>query len=287
MKKLERWTRQELEAEARRLGARGARALSRSELLSVIVRRLKSAGAWRERAARWAGRMPAMRWASRAWGDRERASRARVEPKPVPADPGPEPTEAETPQPAEVGTPSPVSHEPAPNEPIRTRSMARLLAAQGHLERALEVYEALLREQPHDISLRHEAAALRADPEAATPVAGASSLPRPTEVEPFRGDERVSGVRLEGARAHVRWRVTEAGRRRAQQVLGGDGELALRVVLLSADPTMVVRSSTREHAAEADEGERTLEDVPREARVFVAVGLRHQGRFAAIAHVAL
>lgn len=279
MKKLERWTRQELEAEARRLGARGARALSRSDLLRVIVRRLKSVGAWKERAARWAGRAPAMRWASRAWAGRERAPEVREEPQPAPADPEPE---AEAPQ-----MPQPPAREPVSTEPIRTRSMARLLAAQGHRERALEVYEDLLREQPGDASLRHEAAALRIEPESTTPVAEASSLPRPSEVEPVRGDDQVSGARLEGHRAHVRWRVTDAGRRRAQQVLGGDGELALRVVLLSPDPTTVVRSRTHEHTVEAAEGERMLEDVPHDARVFVAVGLRHQGRFAAIAHVSM
>jgi len=47
------------------------------------------------------------------------------------------------------------------DEPIRTRSMARLLAGQGHLRRALAIYDALLAEPGADDSLRAEADALR------------------------------------------------------------------------------------------------------------------------------
>ncbi|MFT3927758.1 MAG: hypothetical protein QM778_34845 [Myxococcales bacterium] len=47
-------------------------------------------------------------------------------------------------------------------EPIRTRTFARLLAAQGHLERALSIYAYLIEQQPSDAGLMDEAAALRA-----------------------------------------------------------------------------------------------------------------------------
>jgi hypothetical protein len=46
-------------------------------------------------------------------------------------------------------------------EPIRTRSMARLLAGQGHRARALAIYDALLAADASDASLRAEADALR------------------------------------------------------------------------------------------------------------------------------
>jgi hypothetical protein len=46
-------------------------------------------------------------------------------------------------------------------EPIRTRSMARLLAGQGHRARALAIYDALLAVDASDASLRAEADALR------------------------------------------------------------------------------------------------------------------------------
>jgi hypothetical protein len=46
-------------------------------------------------------------------------------------------------------------------EPIRTRTMARLLAAQGHPQRALSIYDYLLARPEADESLRREAEALR------------------------------------------------------------------------------------------------------------------------------
>jgi hypothetical protein len=47
------------------------------------------------------------------------------------------------------------------DEPIRTRSMARLLAKQGHGQRALTIYDYLLAGNPSDGELRAEADAVR------------------------------------------------------------------------------------------------------------------------------
>jgi hypothetical protein len=47
------------------------------------------------------------------------------------------------------------------HEPIRTRTFARLLAAQGHLERALSIYDYLIHQHPGDAVLRDEVATLR------------------------------------------------------------------------------------------------------------------------------
>jgi hypothetical protein len=47
------------------------------------------------------------------------------------------------------------------HEPIRTRTMARLLAAQGYRQRALAIYEELLAAPGADETLRAEAEALR------------------------------------------------------------------------------------------------------------------------------
>lgn len=49
---------------------------------------------------------------------------------------------------------------PSAEEPIRTRTMARLLAAQGHRARALAIYDALMAADP-DPDLRAEAQRLR------------------------------------------------------------------------------------------------------------------------------
>jgi hypothetical protein len=53
------------------------------------------------------------------------------------------------------------------DEPIRTRSMARLLASQGHHQRALSIYALLLAANGSDATLQAEAAALRNLPDAA------------------------------------------------------------------------------------------------------------------------
>ncbi|MET0339888.1 MAG: hypothetical protein ABW252_02760 [Polyangiales bacterium] len=50
----------------------------------------------------------------------------------------------------------------AAGEPIRTRTMARLLASQGYVDRALVIYEHLLAEAPDDDTLRVEVDKARA-----------------------------------------------------------------------------------------------------------------------------
>jgi len=54
------------------------------------------------------------------------------------------------------------THPAVCTEPIRTVTMARLLASQGYAPRALTIYAALLRQTPDDAALASEAAALRA-----------------------------------------------------------------------------------------------------------------------------
>jgi hypothetical protein len=46
-------------------------------------------------------------------------------------------------------------------EPFPTRTMARILADQGHFKRALAIYAALMRNEPSDTELRAEAAEVR------------------------------------------------------------------------------------------------------------------------------
>jgi hypothetical protein len=71
-------------------------------------------------------------------------------------------------EPARPSADAPSDAAPAPpdepvtcDEPIRTRSMARLLASQGHHQRALSIYAVLLRANGSDAALQAEAAALR------------------------------------------------------------------------------------------------------------------------------
>ena len=86
-----------------------------------------------------------------------------VSPPAAPAQP--QPVEPSPPVPLETSSPGASSSEERPqrvqNEPIRTRTMARLLAAQGYRLRALAIYDELLARPGADDSLRREAETLR------------------------------------------------------------------------------------------------------------------------------
>jgi hypothetical protein len=167
-------------------------------------------------------------------------------------------------------------------EPIRTRSMARLLASQGHQERALAIYEELLAQNSEDLSLRAETEALRRGE--VTPEPHLSSpAPRADGELPDGGDrlwcegDAQAGLRL-------RWQLTESGQRRARAVLGHDGELAIRVVTIKPDAAAVVRSEITEHGPVASRGEWVTPGPMASSRCFAAVGLRDGNRFVAVVH---
>jgi hypothetical protein len=168
-------------------------------------------------------------------------------------------------------------------EPIRTRTMARLLAAQGHRERALLIYEELLAQNSEDSEMQDEADAVRRG----EPVQE-GQLP-----EPHFGSERWSlpdadnrltctGDASEGLL--LRWSVSEAGQLRASAVLGEHGEIALRIISIQPDPERVVRSQITEHGPVAEHGEWRAPALLAGARCFAAVGLRAGNRFVAIVH---
>jgi hypothetical protein len=54
-------------------------------------------------------------------------------------------------------------------EPFPTRTMARILADQGHFKRSLAIYAALLRSEPKNADLRAEADQVRASSRARRP----------------------------------------------------------------------------------------------------------------------
>jgi hypothetical protein len=339
LSRIEAWTRDMLEGEARRRGIRSPEFRTRGDLMRLILRHQYGdrLSAGRDRIAQ--GRrglaqarelvgmavgaalssLPEpfgalMRLRSRlplqsppparpaAKRPEPRAKTVRVEPEPKAAPPQPRneivppaaPTRSEVvpaiaaePPESPASPPSPRS-EPTTRtfieEPIRTRSMARLLAAQGHRERALVIYEELLGRNSEDRALADEAAAVRRGEPVEAP-----GLP-----EPPPDLERVSmpaiGDRLqcEGepeAGLLLRWNITEAGQRRARAVLGRDGELTIRVICIRPDPERVVRSEVTEHGPVEPSGQWQTPALPATVRCFAAVGLREGERFVAIVHV--
>ena len=171
-------------------------------------------------------------------------------------------------------------------EPIRPVSMARLLAAQGHRERSLAIYEELIAQNSEDASLRNEAQALRRGEPAELPPL--SYPPEPlahddAHVLPDGGDRLwCEGEPTQGLR--LRWALSEHGQQRARAVLGREGELAIRLVSIAFDPIRVVRSEITEHGPIDASGEWTAPALIDSARCFAAVGLRHGERFVAVVH---
>lgn len=167
-------------------------------------------------------------------------------------------------------------------EPIRTRSMARLLLAQGHRDRAIAILESIALANPHDVAARDDLERLRTDlpldPELAR-------LPEPQAMPslPDTGDA-IELHALPGRELHISWTTTEAGQARANAVLGAEGELALRVVAIAPDPTRVVRSEITERAPVERSQQWTTPSVAAGSRCFAAIGMRAGGRFVAIAH---
>jgi hypothetical protein len=189
---------------------------------------------------------------------------------------------AEVAQPAEPAfTPDGVPTQRFTEEPIRTRSMARVLALQGHRDRAVSILESILSAHPEDRAAREDLERLRSD----LPLEGGQALPepRPLPTLPDTGD-RIELTALPSRMLHIAWSTTEAGKARAQAVLGSEGELALRVVAITPDPTRVVRSDITERGPVDAVHEWLAPAIEPGSRCFAAIGLRAGDRFVAIAH---
>jgi hypothetical protein len=308
LKSLYEWTRGQLEAEAEKRGIKGYRSLSRVELIRELMTQGLTVSQQTVRLAQsalssalssavirlprqlealksWSRRLPA---ASRVWGEPvephamptsgslETAKRLRVE---------------VTASIQEVDEAPPIELIPSvrtfSEEPIRTRSMARLLAAQGHRDRACAIYEELLKKVPTDAQLRSEAEAVRGGQHPGRDTA--ERLRRACNAEPIILPERPDTVQCErGVRGElsVSWTITEEGVARAAAVLGRQGELAVRIMAVIPDPELAVRSEVTEYGPVEKAGSWTSQELPTGARCFTAVGLRANNRFVAIVHAA-
>lgn len=160
--KLYNLTTPELRAEAERLGVSDTYALSRAQLVHTIRDRVGGSP-----PEGFLGRVLGFaKWALQtttppAQHEEQHPTKHFARPSEVPSgSPPPEKTPGSTaPARAPVGVFSVAPS--AFEEPLPTRTMARILADQGHYKRSLAIYANLLRDKPNDPELRGEADAVR------------------------------------------------------------------------------------------------------------------------------
>jgi len=167
--------------------------------------------------------------------------------------------------------PPPSPSEAPAEEPIRTRSLARLLEDQGHLERALSIVRQLAAESPDDDDLARWAAHLE------------RRIAERTLSERSRAE--LTGVEIvpAGALRGAVWSIDDAGLARARALLGAEGELTLRVIRVLAHEDYRVETHQEDRRALESRGWALL-DAPERARLIVSAGLSDGARFVSIAH---
>lgn len=151
-----------------------------------------------------------------------------------------------------------------------TATIASIYVQQGKLQEARAIYRQLLQERPDDRTLRdglRRVEAMIAEQRDERPADG-------------RGGDRVELSRRDG-NLHCRWSITDEGQQRAQLVLGGQGQLTLRLVGFPAVNDLPPRDETLDAAG----GTLELPRPPGSTLVSAAVGLLDDsGRFASIVH---
>ena len=149
--------------------------------------------------------------------------------------------------------------------PFATATIAQIYLAQGKIDQAESIYRDLLAADANDRQA----------------VDGLEEIDRRREAaQANQFDDQVL-LELIGEDVDCSWRISPAGRRRARRVLGGDGQLTLR---LAGFPRGVGNLGI-DHALGDNCGLLKLPPPPKATLAAVAVGLlAAEGRFVSIAH---
>lgn len=245
LSQLDGWTRDALEAEARRIGIKGCEYRTRTELVRLLLRD-RYGDRWnagRETLARGVRGLSEVRAALGAAIERTIVS---------------------------------VLSLPDPREPAW--GVPRGVQASG--AREAEALRATVPNAPVASVAATDGVAARAR----TPDAPDASDSPEHIAAPPEAEDRVTWVCGQSDAALLRWHATAAGIRRARAVLGADGELALRVVVVAPDVREIVRTQVVVHGPVDAAGELPATPAIEGARRVAAVGLRAGERFVSIAH---
>ena len=154
------------------------------------------------------------------------------------------------------------------DEPVPTRTMARLLGAQGHPKRALAIYERLLKSSPNDSELAAEMNALKDK---------ARSRGKRDDADPD-GSEVVV-VNAGEHRALISWTHEE----QTEELIGLDApKLSLKTVLIWTEAGRVMKRK-HVHSIPAT-GEHVLELPATRVSVVASVGFAQLGTFRSVSH---
>ena len=175
-----------------------------------------------------------------------------------------------------------VEEDGASQEPIATRTMARLLADQGHTRRALAIYKKLIREQPTNTTLEEEAAALGGTRTRSSKTTATTTASDDDDDSHATGE--VVFVRGPEGQLIVAWSLPKAAAERAQSIVGAHGRPTARVVVVRASSGGgVLRETFDLQAGNAEIFEGSI-PAPPGSRVTAAIGLLAGERFVSVAH---
>jgi hypothetical protein len=161
------------------------------------------------------------------------------------------------------------------DEPIPTRTMARLLHEQGHHRRALAILENLLAERPGDVGLEADLAAVQ----------HALGLPRASLVSGGRADSspraELVTMLLPDRRVLLAWGLSEESIASAH-TMGASGTLVARVLVLAPGVDGAVTRTLTDKEVQPS-GEHTLGPIAPGSFVTAAVGFRDGDQFVSVA----
>lgn len=288
------WTRQQLEAEARRLGAMAPEQWSRDELIAELERLRNETPST----------PPGARGLLRRVVSKVRGALPMPSSPPRPSRPSLVMSGSEHRSPqhyksranpstgagSQVGT-----SESEAQEPIPTRTMAGLLAAQGHPERAIAIYEKIAEREPFATDVEEAIAKLRHD----LPTSAGSNVavrePSPdggtTAARSTTGSDDPHHARLGlSVGEHsttIRWQVPSSAIARGNRLLDAPGALTLRIIVVTADEAGRCKRHQTDLPVGNAQGERDVrlkELNEASASVTAAIGVERGGRFVSIAH---
>lgn len=288
------WTRQQLEAEARRLGAMAPEQWSRDELIAELERLRGGSpstppgarGLLRRVVSKVRGALPMpsspprpSRPSLMMSGSEERS------PDRYKGQGNTAPSESSADRGGRVSQSSADAEEPIP-----TRTMAGLLAAQGHPERAIAIYEQIAALEPFATDVEQAIAKLKHEmPTAAgnTAAEGRASTDAKTAADAPR--HATIGLSVGDGATTIRWQVPASAIARGNRMLEAPGALTLRIVVVTADDAGRCERHQTDLPVASQDGERDVRlDELREpsASVTAAIGVERGGKFVSIAHAA-